>query len=105
MNGTDARLGAALSQRLEKHLAPVEFRTVPQAGYSFLNEPASQWGQAPSPDGAAATEIEIPKLLGAYLMIGAWICAAPALDRAFGTIDFLTLLDLERLSPRFLGKP
>jgi putative hemolysin len=51
--------------------------------------------------------VKIPKLLRAYLTLGAKICGAPALDRQFGTIDFLTLLDLETLSPaargRFLG--
>jgi putative hemolysin len=35
-----------------------------------------------------------PKLLRTYLSIGAKICGPPAIDREFGTIDFLTLLDL-----------
>ena len=47
------------------------------------------------------------RLLRAYLALGAKICGAPALDRQFGTVDFLTLLDLQTLSPaaraRFLG--
>lgn len=51
--------------------------------------------------------VPIPKLLRAYLTVGAKICGPPALDRHFKTIDFLTLLDLETLSPpareRFLG--
>jgi putative hemolysin len=34
----------------------------------------------------------------AYLSLGAKICSSPAIDREFGTIDFLTLLDLESLS-------
>jgi putative hemolysin len=33
----------------------------------------------------------------AYLSIGAKICGPPAIDREFGTIDFLTLLDLRAL--------
>jgi putative hemolysin len=37
------------------------------------------------------------RLLRAYLAIGARICGPPAIDREFGTIDFLTLLDLQRL--------
>ena len=40
---------------------------------------------------------KIPKLLRAYLSLGARICGAPALDREFKTIDFLTFLDLENL--------
>ncbi len=50
---------------------------------------------------------KIPKLLRAYLSIGAKICGPPALDRQFKTIDFLTLLDLQSLPAlvlnRFLG--
>jgi putative hemolysin len=41
-----------------------------------------------------------PKLLRAYLTIGAKICSEPAIDRDFKTIDFLTLLDLQSLHPR-----
>jgi len=52
-------------------------------------------------------EVKIPKLLRAYLSLGAKICGAPALDRQFKTIDFLTLLDLEAMpataKERFLG--
>jgi putative hemolysin len=48
-----------------------------------------------------------PKLLSAYLSLGAKICGVPALDREFKTIDFLTLMDLDSLSPltvaRFLS--
>jgi len=39
-----------------------------------------------------------PKLLRTYLAVGARICGAPAIDREFGSIDFLTLLDLRNLS-------
>jgi putative hemolysin len=45
-----------------------------------------------------------PKLLRAYLTIGARICSEPALDREFGTIDFLTLLDLQTLHPRVAAR-
>jgi putative hemolysin len=37
----------------------------------------------------------IPRLLSAYLAVGARICGAPAIDREFRTIDFLTWLDVE----------
>ena len=51
--------------------------------------------------------VSIPKLLRAYLTVGAKICGRPALDRQFKTIDFLTLLDLDAMTPqaraRFLG--
>ena len=41
--------------------------------------------------GAAAM---VPKLLKTYLAIGCRIGGPPAWDREFGTIDFLTFLDL-----------
>jgi putative hemolysin len=51
--------------------------------------------------------VKVPKLLKTYLTIGARIAAPPAWDREFGTIDFLTLLDLKLISPsarnRFLA--
>ena len=37
------------------------------------------------------------RLLRAYLALGAKICGPPAIDREFGTIDFLTLLDIHAL--------
>ncbi len=45
-----------------------------------------------------------PKLLRAYLTIGARICSEPAIDREFKTIDFLTLLDLQTLHPRVAAR-
>lgn len=48
----------------------------------------------------AISEERAPKLLRAYLTIGAKICSGPAIDREFKTIDFLTLLDLQTLHPR-----
>jgi putative hemolysin len=40
-----------------------------------------------------------PRLLRAYLSLGAKICGPPALDTDFKTIDFLTFLDLDAMSP------
>lgn len=38
-----------------------------------------------------SSNVEIPKVLQAYLNIGAKICSIPAIDRQFQTIDFLTI--------------
>ncbi|MBD2244607.1 GNAT family N-acyltransferase [Nostoc sp. FACHB-888] len=38
--------------------------------------------------------VEIPKILQAYLNIGAKICSLPAIDRQFQTIDFLTISNI-----------
>jgi putative hemolysin len=71
------------------------------------------WQTRPTPkfdcplDRLADEPVVIPKLLRAYLAVGAKICGPPALDTEFKTIDFLTLVDLQGLTPaakeRFLG--
>jgi len=43
--------------------------------------------------------VKLPKLFRTYLRYGARICSDPALDREFGTIDFLALLDMRELDP------
>ena len=45
-----------------------------------------------------------PKLLSAYLSFGAKIGGAPAIDREFKTIDFLTIMDLDSLSPTTVAR-
>jgi putative hemolysin len=50
--------------------------------------------------GETASDAEPPRLLRAYLTIGARICSEPAIDRDFKTIDFLTMLDLHTMNPR-----
>lgn len=89
--------GSDMYARLLDYLAEPALRTVPQALFSFPI-------LAPTPHTAFARP---PKLLRAYLSMGAKICGPPALDREFKTIDFLTLPDLERISltarARFLG--
>ncbi len=44
----------------------------------------------------------VPPLLRGYLRLGAVVCGPPALDSAFGTADFLVLVDLESADPRYL---
>lgn len=41
-----------------------------------------------------------PQLMRLYLEYGAKVCGAPAIDREFKTIDFFTLLDVERFDAR-----
>ncbi len=86
---------SAYSQLCRNNLAELAWRTTPTAAYECPLEHVSE------------ESTNIPKLLRAYLTIGAKICGAPALDRQFGTIDFLTLLDIEAISPearaRFLS--
>jgi len=55
-----------------------------------------------STDGAevAASDISLPPLFNMYMRFGARVCSAPAIDRAFGTIDFLVLFDADRMPRR-----
>jgi putative hemolysin len=78
--------GAALYHTLvQRFSAPAGWRTQPRPQCACsLEEPSAR---APRP----------PKLLSAYLSLGATICAPPAIDRDFKTIDFLTLLDVEAI--------
>lgn len=86
LTSTDPKVGAAAYTRLSRrYLVEPRFRTVPREAYHC---PIDQ-----EADNAPL----IPKLLRAYLAMGARICGAPALDREFKTIDFLTLHDLEGL--------
>ena len=92
----DPATGAsAYAELCRRHLVSPEYRTRPRAEYEC------------SLEALAADPAKIPKLLRAYLTIGAKICGPPAFDREFKTIDFLTLLDLDRLPEpvrqRFLG--
>jgi putative hemolysin len=87
LTSQDATVGAsAYTELYRRHLAPIHFRTQPTSKFEC---PLAQLHPEP---------IKIPKLLRAYLSVGAWICGPPAIDRAFGTIDFLTLMDLNGLT-------
>jgi putative hemolysin len=88
LTSQDARVGAsAYAELYRKHLSPLSWRTLPRPEYHCpLNQLFDE-------------SIKIPKLLRAYLSIGAKICGPPALDRQFKTIDFLTLLDWVALPP------
>ena len=98
--------GWQLYRQLEHYRVSPEFETVPTAAYACPTEPAAADAQPSSAGSNGAREthsvvgeaIKVPKLLKTYLAIGARIAASPAWDRAFGTIDFLTLLDLKLLS-------
>jgi putative hemolysin len=52
---------------------------------------------------ASGRKVPIPRLFHTYLRYGAKICGAPAIDRWFGTIDFLTLLDVGAMDARLFA--
>jgi putative hemolysin len=89
LTSQDQAEGLELYRQLEPFLAASELRTKPQNGFG-LNVDSTLQGTC---------SVTAPRLLRAYLNLGARICGEPAIDREFKTIDFLTLLDLESLSP------
>jgi putative hemolysin len=98
--------GWRVYHQLERYLVSPEFATVPTAAYACPSEqegaPAqpSPCQQVPSIENIAPIQAHVPKLLKTYLTLGARICGPPAWDREFGTMDFLTLLDLKLLLPK-----
>jgi putative hemolysin len=86
LNSRDPREGWSMYRQLAPFLTLESLRTHPTQPYEL-----------PSAD--SLDEVKVPKLLKTYIAVGARICGAPAWDREFGTIDFLTLLDLAQLSP------
>ena len=89
LNSRDPQEGWSLYRQLEPFLAESVFRTHPTPSY----------GLPPGDAACGVPEVKVPRLLKTYIAVGARICGAPAWDREFGTIDFLTLLDLAQLSP------
>jgi len=85
--------GHAVYRALAKYMASPELCTLPLPDFALPVVPVQE--DIPT---------VVPKLLRTYLTIGAKICGEPALDREFGTIDFLTLVDIEDLHPRFAAR-
>lgn len=86
LTSQDPAEGWSVYEQLKSFQSDPELRTV--ATPEFSMPPAQPLGRT-----------KVPKLLRAYLSVGAHICGTPGLDREFKTIDFLTLLDFERFSP------
>jgi len=86
LNSQDEALGVAMYRRFQREgsLASPEFLTRPMPEFSLAESDSfMEPRECPPP----------PKLLRAYLGVGAKICGEPAIDREFKTIDFLTLMD------------
>lgn len=83
----DESIGAATYAELAaNYLVRRELRTCPLPGFELRERIEIPTEYPP-----------LPRLIRAYLGVGAKICGAPAIDRAFKTIDFLTILDLHEI--------
>jgi putative hemolysin len=100
LNSVDPREGWQMYAQLRNYRVADGFETLPAEGFVCPDAPAEPCPdiESGSPAEAAPQPVKVPKLLKTYLAIGARICSAPAWDREFGTIDFLTLLDLRTIS-------
>lgn len=93
LTSQDPAVGTAVySDLCRRHLVEERFQTKPMPAY-----------ECPM-DQMAREKIKVPKLLSAYLSLGAKICGAPAIDREFKTIDFLTFLDLASLPAKTVSR-
>jgi putative hemolysin len=72
-----------------RHFAPEQYRVTPLLPWDA--------DEAPRPQ-----RVVLPPLLRGYLRLGAWVCGPPAHDPDFGVADFLVLLSLDRVDPRYL---
>ncbi len=54
----------------------------------------------PAADPNSGVKAELPPLFRIYLRYGAKVCGGPAIDRLFGTIDYLMLFDIEAMDER-----
>ena len=80
---------AVWDRALARHLSPEPFRV----------RPFVPW----DPSGIARPRtLVMPPLLHGYLRLGAWVCGPPAHDEAFGCADFLVLLGLDHMDPRYV---
>jgi putative hemolysin len=88
LTSQDPGHGTAVYEALHDYLVDRALQTHPKPQFAMplVNIPGA--------------DSHLPKLQRTYLSIGAKICGPPAIDREFKTIDFLTLLDLEKLHPR-----
>lgn len=93
LTSQDPDAGLALYDELERDgLVHASLRVEPLPHYACIPRVAPGSRRAPP----------VPTLFRTYLRYGARVLGMPALDREFGTVDFLTLLDLAALDPRTL---
>ncbi len=80
---------ASLAQSFsEKALAPIEYHAFPRVPLPVENLNQN-------------LDVEPPALIKGYLRLGAKICGAPAWDPDFNVADFLTLLRISSMNPRY----
>jgi putative hemolysin len=94
LGGADdhAQAAAVYAQLQAKFLSPPHLRVTPKIALPLLPIEAND-GNAPL--------VRIPPLLKGYTRLGAWICGAPAWDKAFNTADLFTMMSLSQMNQQY----
>ena len=79
---------ASLFRKLEPHLAEPSCQVFPK-------------NRLPIERLSADVDIDPPPLVKGYLRLGAKVCGEPAWDPDFNTADFMMLLSIDRMSPKY----
>ncbi|MEM8712406.1 MAG: GNAT family N-acyltransferase [Planctomycetota bacterium] len=100
LTGTDPRKGVALYAKLvaDDKVHPTLYAPPRLA----LACPLLDWPLRKGKDDAV--DVDIPKLFSSYLRNGAQILGPPAIDEEFGTIDFLTWVQVKKKHLKRFGK-
>jgi putative hemolysin len=78
-----------------RHLAPEQYRAQPHRPWDVVAASGAETA-------LGSQRATVPPLLRGYLRLGAWVCGPPAHDPDFGVADFLVLLSLDRMDPRYV---
>lgn len=79
---------ASLYQRLQPHMAAADGQVFPK-------------NRLPVECFQSDVRVEPPALLKGYLRLGAKVCGDPAWDPDFNTADFLMMLSIDQMNPRY----
>lgn len=99
MDRVDATSAYGVLEYLRKTGQTADFGASPKAPYRFEDTPDPVEVSRPE-----AFRDMVPPLLRSYLRAGAVVCAEPGLDLELKTTDYLTLLDLAGMNPRFAAR-
>jgi putative hemolysin len=88
---------AYFSMLKRKYYAAEKFRVHPVSEFQFHGS-----GENLKAAEDAALFLRLPSLIKGYLRLGAVVCGPPAMDREFGTADFLVLLDMHQMRKEYL---
>jgi len=94
-------VGWALHRYLQKkHLVSEILEAEPRIQFKLKNAPEQEIHKLLQDE--VALKRFLPPLFKGYLRLGCKICGEPALDSEFGTIDFLIIVDKQKVPERYM---